>query len=162
MVRFSRVGLAAVPRCHPSVIRPRKLMRHDGSDSLTSQDHGEGLRALPLNWVECGFFIFIISLCLYCSNSCQQLLRYDIPRSTINPMTWPGCRTQHIQVRHSGLMARLAWKRTQRVALRQIVRTAVWVARTCVRIEFGNRIGRDDMFTNHCAWDIRNMLAHDI
>jgi len=30
-------------------------MRHDGGDSLQSQDHCEGLRALPLNWVECSF-----------------------------------------------------------------------------------------------------------
>ena len=59
-------------------------------------------------------------------------------------------------------MARLAWQRTQRVALRQIVRTAVWVARACIRVKLGNRIGRDDMVTQHRAWDIRNMRAHDL
>src|SRR6266446_5600560 len=55
MVRFSRVGLAAVPMCHPSVIRSRKLMRHNGSNTLKSQDNREGRRALPLNSMECGY-----------------------------------------------------------------------------------------------------------
>src|SRR6266508_6713206 len=53
MVRFSRVGLAAVPMCHPSVIRSWKLMRHDGGMALKSQDHCEGLRALPRKSMEC-------------------------------------------------------------------------------------------------------------
>ena len=59
MVRFSRVGLAAVPMCHPQVIRSRKLMRHDGGNTLKSQDNREGLRALPLNPMECD----VILLC---------------------------------------------------------------------------------------------------
>src|SRR5713101_3720167 len=59
MVRFSRVGLAAVPMCYPSVIRSRKLMGHDEGNTLKSQDNHEGLRALPLNSVECGFFPII-------------------------------------------------------------------------------------------------------
>src|SRR5712691_6692876 len=46
---FSLVALAAVPMCHPSVIRCRKLMRHDGGNTLRSQDYREELRALPLN-----------------------------------------------------------------------------------------------------------------
>src|SRR5712691_6471652 len=53
MVRFSRIGLAAVPMCHPQVIRSLKLRRHDGGNALKSQDNCEELRALPLNWVEC-------------------------------------------------------------------------------------------------------------
>src|SRR5437899_1364064 len=40
--------------CHPSVIRCRKVMRHDEGTTLKLQDHHEGLRALPLNRVECG------------------------------------------------------------------------------------------------------------
>jgi hypothetical protein len=31
-------------------------MRHDGGNTLKSQDNHEGLRALPLNPVECGYF----------------------------------------------------------------------------------------------------------
>src|SRR5262249_62185649 len=54
MVRFTLVALAAVPMCHPSVIRCRKLMRHDEGNTLRSQDHREELRALPRNRVECG------------------------------------------------------------------------------------------------------------
>src|SRR5712692_321072 len=56
MVRFSRVGSAAVLMCHPSVIRSWKLMRHDGGNALKSQDNCEGLRALPLKSMECGIF----------------------------------------------------------------------------------------------------------
>jgi len=52
-VRFSRVGLAAVPMCHPSVIRSRQLMRHDVDNTLKSQDNHEWLRTLPLNPMEC-------------------------------------------------------------------------------------------------------------
>src|SRR5712691_44962 len=54
MVRFARVGLAAVTMCYPSVIRSRRLMEHDEGNTLKSQDNHEGLRALPLNSVECG------------------------------------------------------------------------------------------------------------
>src|SRR5215831_5908154 len=54
MVRFSRVGLAAVPMCHPQVIRSRQLIRHDGGNASKSQDNREGLRALPLKAMECG------------------------------------------------------------------------------------------------------------
>src|SRR6516164_9359814 len=57
MVRLSRIGLAAVPIGPPSVLRSRKRMRHDGSNTLKPQDNREGLRALPLNWVECGKFL---------------------------------------------------------------------------------------------------------
>src|SRR5215471_9249853 len=54
MVRFSRVGLAAVPICHPQVIRSRQRIRHDGGNAWKSQDHREGLRPLPLKAMECG------------------------------------------------------------------------------------------------------------
>ena len=55
MVRFSRVGLAAVPMCHPQVIRSRQRMRHDGGNAGKSQDHREGLRPLPLKSMEVVF-----------------------------------------------------------------------------------------------------------
>src|SRR2546427_4910755 len=55
MVRFSRVCLAAVPMCHPQVIKSRQWMRHDGGNTLQYQDPYEGLRALPLKVMECGF-----------------------------------------------------------------------------------------------------------
>jgi hypothetical protein len=54
MGRFARVGLAAVPMCHPSVIRSRQLRRPDVGHTLTSQDHHEWLGTLPLNPMECG------------------------------------------------------------------------------------------------------------
>src|SRR5262244_461777 len=56
MVRFSRVGFAAVPICYPSVIRPQKLRRHSGGNTSKSQDHCEGLRVLPQNAMECVCF----------------------------------------------------------------------------------------------------------
>src|SRR5262249_30934520 len=69
MVRFTLVALAAVPMCHPSVIRCRKLMRHDEGNTLRSQDHREELRALPRNRVECALFyqlllVGLVWLCL--------------------------------------------------------------------------------------------------
>src|SRR5215471_12511898 len=54
MVRFSRVRLAAMLMCPPSGIRGCTLMRHNGGNTLQSQDHHEGLRALPLKAMECG------------------------------------------------------------------------------------------------------------
>src|SRR5215475_785365 len=56
IVRFSRVGLAAVPMCHPQVIRSRQRIRHDGGNASKSQDTREGLRALPLKAMECANF----------------------------------------------------------------------------------------------------------
>jgi hypothetical protein len=40
----------------PSVIRARTLMGHDGGNALQSQELCAGLRALPLNSMECVFF----------------------------------------------------------------------------------------------------------
>jgi hypothetical protein len=40
----------------PYVIRSRQLRRHDGGNTLKSQDHHEGLRPLPRNAMECGIF----------------------------------------------------------------------------------------------------------
>src|SRR5215813_5954893 len=56
MVRFSRARLAAVLMCHPQVIRSRQRMRHDGGHTLQYQGNCEGLRALPLKAMECGFY----------------------------------------------------------------------------------------------------------
>src|SRR5262245_30285607 len=56
IVRFSRVGLAAVPMCYPQVIRCRELMRHHEGNVSPSQANREGLRALPRNAMECGIF----------------------------------------------------------------------------------------------------------
>jgi hypothetical protein len=42
-----------VPMCHPSVVRFRQLMGYDEGNTLKSQDHREGLRALPLKAMEC-------------------------------------------------------------------------------------------------------------
>src|SRR5712691_8521934 len=50
-------GLAgSVAHGHPSVIRSRKLRRHNGGNPLKYQDHRVGLRALPLKSMECGFY----------------------------------------------------------------------------------------------------------
>src|SRR5215471_15954595 len=53
MVRFSRVRLAAVPMCHPQVIKSRQWRRHDGGNTLQYQGPYEGLKALPLKAMEC-------------------------------------------------------------------------------------------------------------
>jgi hypothetical protein len=55
-VRFSRVGLAAVPMCYPQVIRCRELMRHHEGNVVQSQANREGRRTLPRNAMECGNF----------------------------------------------------------------------------------------------------------
>src|SRR5262245_14055401 len=54
MIQCCRVGMAAVPMCHPRVSRSRQLMRHNGGHALKSQAHRERLKASPLNSVECG------------------------------------------------------------------------------------------------------------
>src|SRR6266446_4475358 len=56
MVRFSRVGLAAMLMCHSQVIRCRQRTRHAGGNTLKYQDCREGFRTVPLNRVECGIF----------------------------------------------------------------------------------------------------------
>src|SRR6266568_6805168 len=59
MVRFARVGVAAFSMYHPRVIRSHQLTRHNGGNTLKSQGNRKGLRALPLNWVECGVFYML-------------------------------------------------------------------------------------------------------
>src|SRR6266571_8116734 len=54
MVRFARVGVAACFMCHPQVLRSHQRTRYNGGNTLKSQDNRKGLRAPPLNWVECG------------------------------------------------------------------------------------------------------------
>src|SRR5215471_13690185 len=44
----------------PSVIRARTLRGHDGGNAVQSQELCEGLRALPLNSMECGIFRLIL------------------------------------------------------------------------------------------------------
>jgi hypothetical protein len=56
MVRLCRIRVAAVPMCYPQIIRSRQLMRYDGDNTLQYQDNREGLRTLPLNAMECGYF----------------------------------------------------------------------------------------------------------
>ena len=46
-------------------------MRHDGGNTLKSQDHREGLRALPLNAMECVFLHRIADI--------EQVLREKKP-----------------------------------------------------------------------------------
>src|SRR2546421_8093738 len=53
MVRFARVGVAACFMCHPQVLRSHQRTRYNGGNTLKSQDNRKGLRAPPLNWVEC-------------------------------------------------------------------------------------------------------------
>src|SRR2546426_104824 len=74
MVRFSRIGLAAVPMCHPSVIRSCQLMRHNGGNALKSQDHCEGLRALPLKSMECGILQRLLENTAPAQHRCSEPL----------------------------------------------------------------------------------------
>ena len=53
------VGLAGVRMVIPQVIRSRKLMRHHEGNALKSQDHREGLRALPLKAMECAKIVLM-------------------------------------------------------------------------------------------------------
>src|SRR5262247_1963464 len=56
IVRFSRVGLAAVPMCDPQVIRCRELMRHHEGHVAPAHANRDGLRALPRNAMECEIY----------------------------------------------------------------------------------------------------------
>ena len=58
---------------HPQVIRSRKLMRHDGGNTMKYQDHREGLRTLPLNSVECEIFWAGFGFQVWC-----QMLTYIV------------------------------------------------------------------------------------
>ena|SRR5215510_2822224 len=56
MVRLVRGCLAWLRIGLPQVIRSRERMRHDGGDTLKSQDYHAGLRVLPLKAMECGIY----------------------------------------------------------------------------------------------------------
>src|SRR6266568_3995252 len=56
MVRFSRVWRAVLRMGHPQVRWSVWLMTQHGGMPAQLQGEGEGVEALPLNWVECGFF----------------------------------------------------------------------------------------------------------
>src|SRR5215813_6305594 len=56
MVRFSRVCLVAVLMGPPQVIRSRQRMKHDGGNTLRSQDNRAEFKALPRNAMECALF----------------------------------------------------------------------------------------------------------
>jgi hypothetical protein len=55
-VRFSCDRLAVCPKCHPQVIRSRKLKGYHGGDVLKYQENREGCRPLPRNAMECERF----------------------------------------------------------------------------------------------------------
>jgi hypothetical protein len=44
-----------LPMCYLPIIRSQKLVRHDGGNTLNSQDYREGFRTLPRNPMECVF-----------------------------------------------------------------------------------------------------------
>src|SRR5712691_11648644 len=54
MVRFSRVWRAVLRMGHPQVRWSVWLMTQNGGMPAQLQGDGEGVEALPLNWVECG------------------------------------------------------------------------------------------------------------
>src|SRR4029434_3257940 len=56
MVRWSRVWRAVWRMGHPQVRWSVWLMTQHGGMPAQLQGEGEGVEALPLNWVECGFF----------------------------------------------------------------------------------------------------------
>src|SRR5438309_8736210 len=57
MVRFSRVWRAVWRMGHPQVRWSVWLMTQHGGMPAQLQGDGEGVEALPLNWVECGDFV---------------------------------------------------------------------------------------------------------
>src|SRR6266436_6006462 len=54
MVRFSRVCRVGLRMGHPQVRWSVLLMTQHGGTPAQLQGDGEGVKALPLNWVECG------------------------------------------------------------------------------------------------------------
>jgi exodeoxyribonuclease V alpha subunit len=56
MVRFSRVWRAVLRMGHPQVRWSVLLMTQNGGMPAQLQGDGEGVKALPLNWVECEIF----------------------------------------------------------------------------------------------------------
>ena len=59
IVRVCRVGVVAVPKVSPQIITSRQLMRHNGGNTLQSQDHREGLGTLPLKAMEWGIYFYV-------------------------------------------------------------------------------------------------------
>src|SRR5215813_14242739 len=57
MVRFSRGWRVRVRMGHPQVRWSVLLMTQDGGMPAQVQGDGEGVKALPLNWMECGKLI---------------------------------------------------------------------------------------------------------
>src|SRR5713101_6861532 len=63
MVRFSRVWRAVLRMGHPQVRWSVSLMtQHEGMPAQLQGD-GEGVEALPLNWVECGLACYLAVVC---------------------------------------------------------------------------------------------------
>ena len=56
MVRFSRVWRVRLRMGYPQVRWSVLLMTQDGGMPAQVQGDGEGVKALPLNWVECEKF----------------------------------------------------------------------------------------------------------
>jgi len=67
----------------------------------------------------------------------QELLGDDVAGAAVDAVAGPGGGAQHVDVGHGRAVARLAGQRAEKIALRQVVRAAVGVARPLVGAEAG-------------------------
>src|SRR6266567_3362649 len=73
------------------------------------------------------------------------------------------CRcSQHKEMRDGGGMTRLAWQRTEEIALGQVMCSPVRVARSLVRTKLRQGIGGNHRMTDDRTGNVGNMFAHQI
>src|ERR1700730_6423775 len=64
-------------------------------------------------------------------------------------------------MRYCSSMTRLTRQRAEEIALGQVVRASVWVARSLIRTKQRQCIGGNHRMTDDSTGNIRNMLAHN-
>src|SRR5712691_3633712 len=85
MVRFSRVWRAVLRMGHPQVRWSVSLMtQHEGMPAQLQGD-GEGVEALPLNWVECGLPCHLVC------HACDQPARLRPSCASARSSIWKMC-----------------------------------------------------------------------
>src|SRR5206468_9442722 len=87
---------------------------------------------------------------------------HDIPRAAVDAVAGPGGGAQQVDVEHGRAVARLARQRPEDIALRQVVRAAVGVARTLVGAEAGEIAGADDVASQDGPRHVRSVAADDL
>src|ERR1700730_1288803 len=96
------------------------------------------------------------------SEGVENLLCDNVARSTSNSLSRPCCCSQHKEMRDCSRMTRLTRQRAEEIALGQVVRSPVGVARSLIRTKQRQGIGGNHRMTDDSTGNVRNMLAHNI